>query len=193
MTPESGSGISYDGIADCRRKALLAGMPPDAWLLVVDITRQQMIVGDGSATHRIFPVSTSKYGVGEVIDSFKTPRGFHEIVERIGDNLPPGAVLVSRSFSGVVLSPDQWNESEGDRILSRILYLSGKAPGVNQGGNVDSYQRMIYLHGTNQEQHVGVRPSSDGCIRLCNYDVIDLFDMIRDRPAWCWIDDSPLI
>lgn len=191
MTPESGSGISHDGIFDCRRKALLAGMPPDAWLLVVDIPRLQMIVGDGSSTNRIFPVSTSKYGVGEIIDSFKTPRGFHEIVERIGENLPPGAVLVSRCFTGLVLRPDQWIENEGDRILSRILYLSGKTPGLNQGGNVDSYQRMIYLHGTNQEQHVGVRASSDGCIRLRNLDMIELFDMIRDRPAWCWIDASP--
>ena len=62
-------------------------------------------------------------------------------------------------------------------MLTRLLWLTGEEPGVNQGGNVDSYNRYIYIHGTNDEAKIGT-PSSHGCIRLRNDDVIEAYKLI---------------
>jgi len=57
---------------------------------------------------------------------------------------------------------------------------------VNAGPGIDSYDRSIYLHGTNQEQLLG-EPASHGCIRLSNRDVMELYDLVEQREAWCLI------
>ncbi len=62
-------------------------------------------------------------------------------------------------------------------ITARILWLSGMESGVNEGGNVDSHARWIYIHGTADECSLGT-PSSHGCIRMHNSDVIALFDKV---------------
>ncbi|HMO50360.1 MAG TPA: L,D-transpeptidase [Kiritimatiellia bacterium] len=176
-----------------REAAVRLGMPPDAWLLVVHVENQELIAGVPGSGPLRYPVSTSRLGLGERKDSWRTPRGYHEIVERLGDGLPVGAVLVSRTFTGEVLPSSVWrDEHDGDKILSRILRLAGREPGRNAGGEVDSYDRLIYLHGTNHEQWVGVAPSSHGCIRMKNNDIIDLFDRLRGRAAWVLVcDDAP--
>ncbi len=147
--------------------------------IAVSIARQMMFVElPGESTPRTYPVSTSRYGAGEAMDSLMTPRGRHEVVERYGDDLVAGSVLVSRAFTGEVMPDSAWQQEDGeDRILSRILRLSGCEQGRNRGGTLDSYARMIYIHGTNQEQHVGIRPSSHGCIRMKNHDVIELYQL----------------
>ena len=167
-----------------RAAAVRLGFPSDGILLVVDIVRQQMLV---SGHKDPFPVSTARNGLGEQMNSYRTPRGFHRVSERHGLDLPPGALLVSRQFTGEIVPPTAWQELSGDKILSRILRLSGCLPGMNAGGSVDTYDRMIYLHGTNQEQFVGVIPSSHGCIRMKNDDIIRLCELIIDRETWCWI------
>ena len=58
--------------------------------------------------------------------------------------------------------------------------------GVNSGSDVDSHERMIYIHGTDQEHLLG-KPVSHGCIRMANADVIRLFDRIDGIEAWCYI------
>jgi hypothetical protein len=65
-----------------------------------------------------------------------------------------------------------------DLILSRIFRLRGLEDGLNRGGKVDTWNRMIYIHGTNHEDQL-VRPASHGCIRLSSRDVIDLFRYVR--------------
>jgi len=62
-------------------------------------------------------------------------------------------------------------------MLSRILWLDGVEAGVNRGGDVDSRGRYIYIHGTPDEEPMGVA-RSHGCVRMRNDDVIALFDMI---------------
>ncbi len=49
---------------------------------------------------------------------------------------------------------------------------------MNAGGNVDSYERYIYLHGTNHEDRIG-EPQSGGCVLLRNLDMIELYDAVR--------------
>lgn len=176
--------------ADLCARALGFGMPPTSALLVVDVDAQRLSVLSPDTPPRSFPVSTAAAGLGEAIGSLKTPRGFHEIVERYGDGMPDGTVFESRIPTGEVLSDDRWYDSGGDRILTRILRLAGREPGFNMGGKVDTYTRMIYLHGTNQERYVGVTTSSHGCIRLKNRDVREMFDSLTGRPAWCWIGST---
>ena len=63
--------------------------------------------------------------------------------------------------------------SDEDIISSRILWLEGLEEGKNKGENIDTYQRYIYIHGTNEEGMLG-KKSSHGCIRMGNSDIIDL-------------------
>jgi hypothetical protein len=162
-------------------------LPRGDLLLMVDVARQELRVLDGKDERARYPVSTSRFGLGEQVDSQRTPRGLHQVVERFGERNEIGSVFVSRRFTGEVLPPNAWRGGEGDRILSRILRLAGARPGLNAGGAVDTYQRMIYLHGTNHEEAVGVEPSSHGCIRMKNRDMVALVDRVRDREVWCWI------
>jgi lipoprotein-anchoring transpeptidase ErfK/SrfK len=49
--------------------------------------------------------------------------------------------------------------------------------GINKGGRVDSLTRGIMIHGTPEEGLIGT-PTSHGCIRMKNQDIINLFDKI---------------
>ena len=64
-----------------------------------------------------------------------------------------------------------------DWILTRILWLSGKQPGYNRLGNVDTMQRYIYIHGSPDSTEMG-KPGSHGCIRMRNADILELFDLV---------------
>ncbi len=155
--------------------------------IVVDVARQRLTLWLGGRRVRAYRVSTARRGVGGRENSFRTPPGLHRVVRWIGAGRPPGAVFVSRRFTGEVVPPSTWRERGGrDRILSRILRLRGCEPGVNAGPGCDSYARFIYIHGTNHEQDLG-RPASHGCIRMGNRDVIDLFARTRGRVTWCEI------
>ena len=56
-------------------------------------------------------------------------------------------------------------ENEKNLITTRILWLAGLEPGVNAGGAVDTYERYIYIHGTNHEHRLGA-PASSECQRI---------------------------
>jgi lipoprotein-anchoring transpeptidase ErfK/SrfK len=58
---------------------------------------------------------------------------------------------------------------------------------VNAGGEVDSYERYIYMHGTNHEEKLGT-PFSGGCIEMRNLEIIALFEEIRVGDL-IWIED----
>ena len=170
-------------MASARRR----GMPRAAFLLMVDAESQCLFLSDRGGVRHIYAVSTSARGLGEKNGSLQTPRGWHRVAKRHGHDLPTGAHLVARRFTGTVFSPRQWRRGTGDAILSRVLRLEGLEPGRNKGGQVDSFRRMIYLHGTNHEEHVGVNASSHGCIRMNNRDIVDLFSRVRGRAVWVWI------
>ena len=146
--------------------------------LIIDIGRQCLHLMDGARVFRSYAVSTALNGVGERIDSECTPRGLHAVRAKIGAGLAPGAVLEARRPTGEV-----WNaalaaqQPDRDWILSRILWLSGLEPGRNRLGTVDSMRRYIYIHGTPDDQPMGV-PGSHGCIRTRNQDVIELNDLV---------------
>lgn len=121
--------------------------------------------------------ATSVYGAGNEMDSEKTPVGWHRVVEKFGDGAPWGQVFRSKSRTDEIWRPG--DDTTEDLVLTRILALAGEEPGKNQGGNVDSYARNIYIHGTNAEAAVGA-PSSHGCIRLTNDEAIEAFERIPE-------------
>ena len=144
----------------------------------IQLTRQLLTVMDAGNTMREFLVSTSRYGPGERFGSQCTPRGSHIVRAKVGTGLPPGAVFVGRRFSNEIYSADLARRyPDRDWILTRLLWLSGREPGRNRFGVVDSLRRFIYIHGTPDSEPVGV-PFSHGCIRMRNTDVIELYETI---------------
>lgn len=131
-----------------------------------------------------FSVSTALKGAGEQQGSGCTPRGLHQVRAKIGDQLPIGAVLQGRRWTGEVWSPAlQVQFPNRDWILSRILWLSGCQLGLNRLGAVDTFRRYIYLHGTPDTEPMGI-PRSHGCIRLRNTDLLALFPRV---PLHCLV------
>ena len=122
-------------------------------------------------------ISTSKYGPGEVKNSFCTPRGKHIIRAKIGDGQKLGTIFKERRSTGEVFSDKRHNFQEGDWILTRILWLSGVEIGKNRLGDVDTMQRFVYIHGVPDQNILGI-PGSKGCINMSNNDVKDIFDAV---------------
>ncbi len=144
------------------------------------VQRQMMYILDGIELVWQAPVATGASGTGFVWGSNQTPLGWHRVDEKIGDNAPWGQIFRARGQTARVWQPG--DDVKEDLVLTRILWLGGEEPGVNQGYNalgelVDSKRRFIYIHGTNGEADIGT-PSSQGCIRMLNNDVILAYDMI---------------
>jgi hypothetical protein len=154
------------------------GIKPAARLMVVRLGPQTLQFHDAGTLVQSYPVSTSRRPPSNVKDSLGTPRGLHEIAERIGAGQPPGMVFKSRVPTGRHYSvwPDASNQPS--LITTRILWLRGLEPGVNLGGEVDTYQRYVYIHGTNHEDRIGERISG-GCVLLRNGDMLELFERVR--------------
>lgn len=130
-----------------------------------------------------FAVSTALNGAGERNGSGCTPRGLHQVRAKIGEGLPFAAVLRGRRYTGEIWSPDLHVQFPGrDWILTRILWLSGCELGLNRLGDVDTFRRYIYIHGTPDTEPMGV-PLSHGCIRMRNSDLIKLFDCVPPHCA----------
>jgi L,D-transpeptidase YbiS len=139
----------------------------------IDVASQKLSFGD-----RVYPVSTAKNGLGEKNGSFCTPRGRHIVRAKIGAGQPMNAVFVRRRPTGEVWTPELHARYPGrDWMLTRILWLSGKQPGFNRLGDVDTMRRVIYIHGTHDFAELG-KPGSHGCIRMKNEDIAELFDLV---------------
>ncbi len=137
--------------------------------LLISVPEQQMIVLDEGRPVAVYPVSTSKFGLGDQPGSNATPLGRMEVARKIGQNQPHGTVFKHRKPTGEIVRP---NSSGRDPIVTRILWLRGLDP-----GNRNAFARYIYIHGTPQEEAIGT-PASYGCIRMRSRDVVELFDRI---------------
>jgi lipoprotein-anchoring transpeptidase ErfK/SrfK len=135
--------------------------------LIISVPDQQLAVVRDGLKVATFPVSTSKFGVGDRPSSFSTPIGAMEVAQKIGAGAPAGAVFKHRQYTGEVLRP---NTTGRDPIVTRILHLRGL-----EAKNARAFDRGIYIHGTPEEKKIG-RPVSYGCIRMKSSDVIRVFD-----------------
>ncbi|MFN2623508.1 MAG: L,D-transpeptidase family protein [Chthoniobacterales bacterium] len=150
--------------------------------IVVSIPEQRLALLDKGALIATFPVSTSKFTIGDAPGSRGTPLGELEIAKKIGGGATSGMVFKDRRPTGEVLAPDAPGR---DPIVSRILWLRGL-----EGQNANAYGRYIYIHGTAEERNIGKR-ASYGCIRMRSRDVIQLYDIVG-YGAHVTILDAPL-
>ena len=137
--------------------------------IVISTREQKLALLDRGNLMAIYPVSTSKFGLGDWRGSRYTPLGQLQIAEKIGDNAPPGAVFKDRRRTGEIVLPDSPGR---DPIVTRILWLRGLEP-----QNANAFTRDIYIHGTPEERLIGT-PASYGCIRMRSRDIINLYDIV---------------
>jgi hypothetical protein len=137
--------------------------------VVISVRDQELaVLEDGKATGT-FIISTSRFGIGDDLNSYKTPLGLLWVYDKIGDNLPEGAVIKDRSPTGEVIPA---NAKGRDPIVTRIIWLKGLF------GADHAYERCIYIHGTPEESSLG-HPSSWGCIRMRSVDVVKIFAKVQ--------------
>jgi len=147
-------------------------------MIHIDLKTQQL-----AFRGKTYVVSTSSKGAGEKNGSFCTPRGSHIVRAKIGAGQPLGAVFVRRRPTGEVWTPELHERYPGrDWILTRILWLSGREPGKNRLGDVDTMRRYIYIHGCPDSAELG-KPGSIGCVRMRNRDVAELFELVAPYTA----------
>ena len=143
---------------------------PDTQHHIVISTRdQKLAVLDRGTLLATYPISTSKFGLGDSSRSRRTPLGQLEVAKKIGDNAPLGAVFKDRIRTGEIVAP---NSPGRDPIITRILWLRGR-----EAQNANAFGRYIYIHGTPQERLIGM-PASYGCIRMRSVDVVQLYNIV---------------
>ncbi len=135
--------------------------------IVVSVPDQQLALLDRGKLISKYPISTSKFGLGDANGSYRTPVGVLFVSAKFGDHLPAGAVIKNRVPTGELVNP---NAPGRDAIVSRVIWLRGM-----EQQNRAARDRCIYIHGTPEERFIG-RTASFGCIRMRSRDVIALYD-----------------
>ncbi|HWY40776.1 MAG TPA: L,D-transpeptidase [Chthoniobacterales bacterium] len=137
--------------------------------IIISVRDQKLMLMENGAVTATYPVSTSKYGLGDAWGSLATPLGLLQVAQKIGDTAPIGAVFHNRRWTGEILRP---NTPGRDPVMTRIIWLRGL-----QIANEHAFRRCIYIHGTNEENLLG-RPASFGCIRMRSIDVAALYSQL---------------
>jgi lipoprotein-anchoring transpeptidase ErfK/SrfK len=150
--------------------------------VVISVKDQRLALLNRETLVAIYPVSTSKYGVGDWGRSYRTPLGELEVAQKIGDGVPVGTVFKDRRRTGEIVGI---NAPGRDPIVTRIIWLRGL-----ELQNANAFRRDIYIHGTPEERNIGL-PVSYGCVRMRSEDVIKLYDVVG-RGAHVTIVDEPL-
>ena len=138
--------------------------------MIVSVPDQELALVDRGKLIARYSISTSKFGTGDSSASYRTPLGTLFVSAKIGDRLPPGAVIKNRIPTGEIVTVDAAGR---DPIVSRVIWLRGM-----ETQNQKARDRCIYIHGTPEERRIG-KPASFGCIRMRSRDVIDLYDRVH--------------
>ena len=181
--------MSADVFQSVREACERHGIEPTPKLLCASVADQRMVeyrqvTGWGFLEERRLVISTSRYGIGQEEHSNNTPLGLHRVAEKIGGDLPAGAVFESREVVGTVA------DRRDAAIAHRILWLDGLEPGFNRGGTVDTHARYVYIHGVGDESTLG-QPASCGCIHLAAVDLLPFYDR-TPTGTLLWISEAPL-
>jgi len=155
---------------------------PTPYTIVIDAKTQTLTLLRQKSIEAVYTISTSRHGLGQKVNSYKTPVGLHQIVEKIGHDVPLNGIIHRRQYTGVVFQKPPPEYHRKDYIVTRVLRLKGLEPGLNAGRDrrgrlVDSEQRAIYIHGTTMDWQLG-RPNTKGCIHMRNKDMVDLFNRV---------------
>ncbi len=167
--------------SELERASLEFDYNSDDYIIIINTTEQMMYVVKDNTQIAEYTVSTGKTGEGNRAGSGQTPLGFHKIVEKIGDGATLGTIFVGKKNTGklTMIYTDE-TDVDNDPVVTRILSLDGLERGYNKGGNVDSFNRFIYIHGTHEEGLLGTK-TSHGCIRMKNTEVIELFNIVPNH------------
>jgi lipoprotein-anchoring transpeptidase ErfK/SrfK len=138
--------------------------------VIISVRDQKLMVVENGQRAAVYPISTSKFGLGDRWGSMATPLGWLQVAEKIGDHAPVGAVFHKRRFTGEILAP---NAPGRDPIVTRIIWLRGL-----ERSNSNAFNRCIYIHGTAEEKSIG-KPSSYGCVRMCSKDVTEVYAQLQ--------------
>ena len=144
-------------------------------MIIVSVSEQMLYHRRKTGVWYAYPVSTAARGTGNREGSFQTPLGKHRIAEKIGEGMP--LLTAFRAREPFCIYDPEIDDPMRDWILTRILWLTGCETGKNRRGRVDTHNRYIYIHGTHEEEKIGT-PASHGCIRMCNEDMLELFENI---------------
>ena len=146
--------------------------------LLVDVKTQSLYHLKAGVLHEKYLISTAKNGVGEILGSEKTPRGWHYIRAKIGEGQPINAIFKARRPTGSLYSEAlRQSNPNKDWILTRIMWLCGMEVGFNRLGQCDTMKRYIYIHGAPDSKTMG-QPSSKGCINMHNRELMQLYSEI---------------
>jgi hypothetical protein len=171
------------------RCAALSITPTDR-RLIVSIPDQQLALIENDTVTKSYTVSTSVRPPSCIADSYGTPTGLHAVADKIGGDQPEGMVFKGR-VPTKHFSEYPTEAAQGQLITSRIMRLRGLEPGKNAGALCDSYDRYIYIHGTNHEDKIG-QPASAGCVELTNADVIELFERVDSGDLVWLVGEEPV-
>lgn len=152
----------------------------ESWVLI-SLARQKLEAFEGGSLVASYAVSTAKNGAGEMENSECTPRGWHAVVEKIGAGMPLNTAFRARQPETELCTEQNYRANPNrDWILTRIIRLDGLESGRNRGGQVDSFARYIYIHGSPDAASFD-KPGSRGCIRMRNPDIVQLFDWLPEQ------------
>ena len=147
-------------------------------IIDIDVNKQQLTLLQDDTVLASYAISTAKNGIGQQNGSECTPSGWHTVRAKIGGGAIENTVFAGRRDTGEIFSEElRHNHPERDWILTRILWLSGLEQGKNRGGEVDTMRRYIYIHGCPDSDSFST-PSSHGCVKMRNKDIIELFNNI---------------
>jgi hypothetical protein len=168
-------------LTDCLLRCHELGVAPTQFIFSASVATQTAVLFENTGAQRTdapyqlakeFVISTSKFGIGQIAGSNKTPLGLHRIAEKIGEGCEAGTVFKHRKVIGHL--------RDGlplESITTRILWLEGLEEGFNRGGDVDTHSRYIYIHGFGDQASLG-KPTSLGCIHLADADLIPLYELL---------------
>ena len=162
------------------------GISESTMLLCASITSQKLYLLKKGKSVKEYVMSSSRRPPSCKENSLGTPWGLHEICEKIREGEDLGMVFEGRKSIGMTHSECNEEKRAKNLITTRILRLKGLQVGVNQGDGVDSFDRYIYIHGTNHEDRLG-QPSSSGCLQLSNSDVLELHNNVNEG-THLWIE-----
>lgn len=173
----------FDDYLECLQKHQLNRTQD---VLIATLGEKKLVHYRGMDVQETYPVSFGKNPRSCQEESEGTPWGLHEIADKIGDGAPTGMI-----FTGRVPAGECWHErpdagpQQRNFVTTRILRLRGLEEGLNAGSTVDSFDRYIYIHGTN---HPEVFPDniSSGCLLMLDDALIQLFNSI-EQGSHVWI------
>ena len=182
--PQSAKNVLPTGcLTTCKR----LDITPTKYIFTVNIAAQRASLFEDGKFVKTVECSTSRFGIGEQLNSFCTPRGLHRIAEKAGDGYQAGTIFKERLAVGSV--ENLGVSSAG--ITTRIMWLEGMEPGFNRGSNgvvnVDTHDREIYIHGTGDQNTLG-KPASHGCIHLSDPDLMAFYNLLPSGTL-VWISE----